>query len=129
MQRTLLEEFYKECGVDPSVVSYLEGHGPGLWVHQRVNIKSVISIDVQEPELGIRKSYGLQMSFFVKSARCFPYSSAQLNRIWAIPNRQQGCAPWSRYLTQYSLLNPLAPSLIIDFNINGSWLYNAKFKF
>jgi fatty acid synthase len=32
MQKALLEEFYKECGINPAVLGYIEAHGTGTKV-------------------------------------------------------------------------------------------------
>lgn len=30
MQKVLLEEFYQECGIDPTILNYVEAHGTGM---------------------------------------------------------------------------------------------------
>ena len=33
MQKALLDDFYKECGVNPSTIDYIEAHGTGTKVY------------------------------------------------------------------------------------------------
>jgi hypothetical protein len=40
MQKTLLEEFYQECAINPTVLDYIEAHGTGTKVQYiEVSIK------------------------------------------------------------------------------------------